>query len=91
MSRCNNKNKKTSVNSALTASGVKPLVKAIVYATLIQASAIKAGPTGGNIVGGAGSISQSGLNTTINQNTSSLAIDSYTLPSVVTIRVACSR
>ena len=34
-----------------------------------------AGPAGGNIVGGTGSINQSGLTTTINQNTSSLAID----------------
>ena len=42
-----------------------------------------AGPTGGNIVGGSGSIDQSGLTTTINQNTSSMAIDwnSYNLSS----------
>ena len=36
---------------------------------------VVAGPEGGLIVGGSGNISQSGLNTTINQNTSSLAID----------------
>ena len=38
-----------------------------------------AGPAGGNIVGGTGSINQSGLNTTINQTTGSMAInwDSY--------------
>jgi len=34
-----------------------------------------AGPAGGNIVGGAGSINQSGLNTTINQNSSLLSIN----------------
>ena len=34
-----------------------------------------AGPTGGNIVGGAGSINQSGLTTTIQQNSSALAIN----------------
>ena len=34
-----------------------------------------AGPTGGNIVGGAGNINQSNLNTTINQLTNRLAID----------------
>lgn len=32
-------------------------------------------PTGGNITGGTGTIHQSGLTTTINQNSSSLAID----------------
>ncbi len=35
----------------------------------------QAAPEGGNIVGGSGSINQSSLTTTINQNTSSLAID----------------
>lgn len=42
-----------------------------------------AAPNGGNIVGGSGSITQSILTTTINQNTSSLAInwDSYNLNS----------
>ena len=42
---------------------------------------VHAGPTGGNVVGGAGTINQSGLNTTINQSTSSMAInwDSYNL------------
>ena len=34
-----------------------------------------AGPTGGNIVGGTGSINQSSLNTVINQTTSSMAIN----------------
>ena len=34
-----------------------------------------AAPAGGNIVGGTGSINQSGLNTTINQNTQNLAIN----------------
>ena len=42
---------------------------------------VHAGPTGGNVVGGSGNISQSGLNTTINQSTGSMAInwDSYNL------------
>lgn len=34
-----------------------------------------AGPTGGQVVGGAGSINQSGLNTTINQTTQNMAIN----------------
>jgi len=34
-----------------------------------------AGPTGGAIVGGAGSISQTGANTTVNQTTQNMAID----------------
>ena len=40
-----------------------------------------AGPTGGNVVGGSGSINQAGLNTTVNQTTGSMAINwqSYNL------------
>jgi len=37
--------------------------------------AVYAGPAGGEVVGGAGSISQSGANTTINQATQNMAID----------------
>jgi len=36
---------------------------------------VQAGPTGGNIVGGAGNINQSGLNTIINQTTGTMAIN----------------
>ncbi len=38
-------------------------------------SVVIAGPEGGQVVGGNGSISQSGLNTTINQSTQNMAID----------------
>jgi len=38
-------------------------------------SAVIAGPEGGQVMGGSGSISQSGLNTTINQSTQNMAID----------------
>ncbi|MDX2504410.1 MAG: hypothetical protein QNL62_08035, partial [Gammaproteobacteria bacterium] len=42
---------------------------------------VHAGPSGGVVVGGAGNISQSGLTTTVNQTTGSMAIDwsSYNL------------
>ena len=36
---------------------------------------VSSAPTGGNVVGGTGTINQSGLNTTINQNTQNLAVD----------------
>ncbi|MCF6258058.1 MAG: filamentous hemagglutinin N-terminal domain-containing protein [Gammaproteobacteria bacterium] len=41
----------------------------------ILASIAYAGPTGGEVVGGSGSISQSGINTTINQTTQNMAIN----------------
>jgi len=41
----------------------------------------RAGPTGGSVVGGSGSIAQSGTSTTINQTTQNMAINwqSYNL------------
>jgi len=42
---------------------------------LLCATPVLAGPTGGNVVGGQGSINQQGLNTTINQSSSRMAID----------------
>jgi len=46
-----------------------------------SASLVTAGPVGGQVVGGSGSISQSGLNTTINQTSQNMAINwqSYNL------------
>ena len=45
------------------------------YALLTGASVAHAGPTDGNITGGAGNINQAGLNTTINQTSQNMAID----------------
>jgi len=42
---------------------------------LLCATPVLAGPAGGNVVGGQGSINQQGLNTTINQASNRLAID----------------
>jgi len=57
---------------------------ALFFALLLCAASLSpvlAGPTGGAVVGGAGSISQSGVNTTINQTSQNMAIDwqSYNL------------
>ena len=49
-------------------------VCALIIPTVISFS-VAAGPTGGQIVGGAGHIHQSGLNTNIHQHTDRLAID----------------
>ena len=46
-----------------------------VAAQMMFSAGVKAAPTGGTIVGGDGSIDQSGVNTTIVQNTDRLAID----------------
>ena len=54
---------------------IKPITQAVILALLLNSNASLAGPSGGNIVGGSGSISQSDLNTTINQNSTSLAIN----------------
>jgi len=49
------------------------------YALLLASAASSpvgfAGPAGGEVVGGSGSINQSGANTTINQNSQNMAID----------------
>ena len=47
----------------------------VLGAFIVSATTVFAGPTGGQVVGGAGSISQSGVNTTINQTTQNMAID----------------
>jgi len=51
------------------------LAYSLIFSHLTFIPYAHAGPTGGNIVGGAGSINQSGLNTTINQTTGSMAIN----------------
>ncbi len=51
------------------------LALSFLIAQSFNLSYLHAAPTGGTVVGGAGNISQSGLNTTINQNTQNLAID----------------
>ncbi|MCP4491558.1 MAG: hypothetical protein GY820_30265, partial [Gammaproteobacteria bacterium] len=49
--------------------------RCLIVAQLIFLSAAQAAPAGGNIVGGSGAINANGLTTTINQNSSSLAIN----------------
>ncbi|MBI1425467.1 MAG: filamentous hemagglutinin N-terminal domain-containing protein [Gammaproteobacteria bacterium] len=49
-------------------------VNAAMYSMLL-ASSVHAAPTGGQVVGGAGSINQSGVNTTINQASQNMAIN----------------
>jgi len=55
-------------------------IQAACYSMLLS-STVQAGPTGGSVVGGSGSIAQSGTNTTINQTTQNMAINwqSYNL------------
>jgi len=55
-------------------------VQAACYSMLLS-STVQAGPTGGSVVGGSGSIAQSGTSTTINQTTQNMAINwqSYNL------------
>lgn len=55
--------------------GSQVLTYSLVFTHLSWVPYAHAGPTDGVIVGGSGSISQSDLTTTINQNTSSLAIN----------------
>ncbi len=47
----------------------------LIVSQLILFSSVQAAPAGGNVAGGSGSINQSGLTTTINQNSSSMAIN----------------
>ena len=49
-------------------------IQAACYSMLLS-STVQAGPTGGQVVGGSGSIAQSGTNTTINQTTQNMAIN----------------
>jgi len=55
--------------------------------------AVFAGPDGGQVVGGSGSIVQSGATTTINQSTQNMAIDwqSYNVNATVTTSTTSGR
>jgi hypothetical protein len=55
--------------------GRSPLYIAIAATSHLITAMAYAGPEGGQVVGGSGSISQAGLNTTINQHTDRMAID----------------
>jgi filamentous haemagglutinin family N-terminal domain len=63
-----------SVQIRSTAFKLNPLFIAIA-SQLFFTSGASAAPTGGNVVGGSGAIEQSGLNTTITQETDRLAVD----------------
>ncbi len=63
------------INRALQGMIRSILCSSVVLSCLAIIPSTYAAPQGGNIVGGNGNISQSGLNTTINQNTQNLAID----------------
>ena len=52
-----------------------PGMCALLLLLMVLIPSAHAGPSGGEIVGGAGSISQSGANTTINQTSQNMAID----------------
>ncbi len=68
----------SNANRTLTLKGFSPLRRKLsvaIAAQLLWAAGAQAGPEGGTVVGGAGSISQNGLNTTIKQDTDKLAID----------------
>ena len=55
---------------------VKTLAQATCYAVLLSvSSSVLSEPLNGNIIGGSGTIDQSGLNTTINQTSQNMAID----------------
>ncbi len=63
------------LESRLPSLELTPAIFAWLLSLVVIVNPAFAGPTGGNIVGGNGKISQSDLNTTINQNTQNLAID----------------
>ena len=54
---------------------LRPAVCGLLVLPMVFMVTAHAGPTGGEVVGGAGSINQSGVNTTINQTTQNMAID----------------
>ena len=62
-------------------SSIKVWRRTAFYSLLLPSMVSLAGPNGGQVVGGSGSISQSGTNTTINQTSQNMAIDwqSYNL------------
>ncbi|MBI3560399.1 MAG: filamentous hemagglutinin N-terminal domain-containing protein [Gammaproteobacteria bacterium] len=72
-----------STSSALSASHslhpfkkrlISAAVQAVCYSMLL-ASSVQAGPSGGQVVGGTGAITQTGTNTTVNQTTQNMAIN----------------
>jgi len=65
-----------SSSNTFTKRPVSAAVQAAIYAMALSASVnVQAAPVGGQVVGGTGSISQSGLNTTINQTSQNMAIN----------------
>jgi filamentous hemagglutinin family protein len=62
---------------------ISAAVRLAITTMALAAATVQAAPTGGQVVGGTGSISQSGLNTTINQASQNMAINwqSYNLNS----------
>src|SRR5690554_3952411 len=68
------KNNTPSLNSHLTRKSLY-LAMATISHLMLSATPALAGPAGGKVVGGNGSIDQSGLNTTIRQQTDRMAID----------------
>ncbi|MDH5178372.1 MAG: filamentous hemagglutinin N-terminal domain-containing protein [Gammaproteobacteria bacterium] len=55
--------------------GIQAIFYGIVISNLTWLPYVQAAPNGGTVVGGTGSISQSGANTTINQTSQNMAID----------------
>jgi len=67
-------NKKTDKYKTLAAQGQR-LFSALLLLSSTSLSPAMAGPTGGQVVGGTGSIAHSGTTTTVNQTTQNMAID----------------
>jgi filamentous hemagglutinin family protein len=63
------------LHSRVTLSARRKLYVAIVAATQLMAQQAWAGPEGGQVVGGAGSIDQAGTETIIHQHTQRMALD----------------
>jgi len=70
-----NKNTAFSGSIAVISTTSQVLFYSLILSNLTLAPYAHAGPTGGNIVGGAGHIHNSGLNTVIHQNSGSMAIN----------------
>src|SRR5690606_6428329 len=68
------KNSTASLNHQLTRKSLYVAI-ATISQLMLSATPVLAGPAGGKVVGGGGSIDQSGLNTTIRQQTDRMAID----------------
>jgi large exoprotein involved in heme utilization and adhesion len=65
---------RTSQNT-ISSFGRRRLYLAIIAASHMAAGVVEAGPDGGTVVGGSGSIARDELNTTITQNSDRLSID----------------